>query len=199
MLALFFTGCLSPEQVPEDIPVTTKIRTPVVTLTPEKEIVYVYVTVTVTPTAPTPLPTATKDPVAQAELATYTAWRYQYVSKDDGSFHYGPVTSLVNHLGKAPDTKKYELYYQGGRIWKDDLETRIETVKTSAPAFHSLGMRSAISNYTTFLTIQNGTIRTLNLVLTNWEFGEAEKVTNGIVINVTNATAALDREVAVLV
>jgi hypothetical protein len=196
-LLLLTAGCTETAQSPPGTPVTT--RTTVPTPAPVKEIVYITVTVLVTPPPQTPVPTPTKDKVASSDLPVYNAWRYQTVSKDDGSFRYGPVTALLIHLNKAPDEQRYQLYYQGGRQWKEDLERLIDTVTTTAPIVRSVGMHAAISNYTLNLTIQNETIRTLDRLMTNWEFFEAGKVTNGIVLNITNATQRMDNEITLLI
>lgn len=199
ILLVSASGCLNLEQSSPMTPTPIIVRTPVPTPTPEKEIVYVYITVTVTPTLPTPVPTPTKDSVAVSDLPAYNAWRYQALSKDDGEVRYGQVAALLIHLNKAPDEKSYEMYYQSSRRWKEDLEQLIASVKTYSPRVQSTGMRNAISNYTINLTIQNGTIRTLDLVMTNWEYATAGKVTNGIVLNITNATLNMDDEVTLLI
>lgn len=198
VLTIFISGCTETPQSFPDTMVPTTHKTPVPTATPEKEIVYIYVTVTVTPTTPTPVPTPTKDKKVVSDLIPYNAWRYQSVSKDDGAFRYGAVTALLNHLDKAPDAKSYELYYQGGRRWKEDLVRLIDNVIDESPGVQSEGMRSAVSNYTVNLTIQNGTINTLDRVMTNWEFDDAGQITNGIVVNITNATTSMDREVSLI-
>jgi len=199
ILLLFSSGCLNPIQSSPMTPIPLPVRTTVPTPTPVKEVVYVYITVTVTPAPPPPVPTPSKDSIALSDLPAYNAWRYQSVSKGDGEFRYGPVTALLIHLDKAPDEKSYELYYQSGRRWKEDLEQLIDNVNTYVPQVQSAGMRNAISDYTINLTIQNETIRTLDRVMTNWEYAEAGKVTNAIVLNITNATRKMDDEVALLV
>jgi hypothetical protein len=198
ILLLLTAGCMETAQSPPVTSSPVMTKTTVLTPTPVKEIIYVYVTVTVTPPPPTPVPTPTKDKVASSDLLAYNAWRYQTVSKDDGSFRYGPVTALLIHLNKAPDEQSYQLYYEGGRQWKEELERLIDTVRTTAPAVRSGDMRAAISNYTVNLITQNETIRTLDRVMTNWEFFEAGKVTNGIVLNITNATQRMDNEIILL-
>ena len=157
------TGANHPETTVSPTTVPTTAPTP----TPEKEIVYVYVTVTVTPTSPTPVPTPTKDTRAISDLPSFNAWRYNYTSKTDGVFYHGAVTALLLHLEKAPDEAGYELYYESGRRWREDLETLIDNAESTVPSFQSKGMRSADANYTAILDLKNGTIRTLDRVLTN--------------------------------
>lgn len=198
-IIMFLTaGCTDSSQSTIDTPAKVTMRTTVPTPTPVKEIVYVYVTVTVTPAPPTPVPTPTKDKVALSYLPAYNAWRYQTVLKDDGTFRHGPVAALLLHLDKAPDEKSYRLYYNSERVWKEDLERLIDDVKTTAPTVRSAGMSNAISNYTVNLTLQNETIQCLDRVLTNWEFADAGRVTNGIVLNITNATQTMDKQVSSL-
>ncbi len=197
-LLLCLAGCSGTSGSPAPASVPTTEQTAIKTPTPQKEIVYVYVTVTVTPPTPTPIPARTKDELAVADFPVFSAWRYQYIAKDDGSFHYGKVRELLLHLGNAPDEKSYQTYYLNGRRWREDLERLIREVQNSIPTVRSAGMRASMKSFNESLQVQNGTIRTLDRVLTNWEFARAGRVTNGIVVNITNATARMDTEISLI-